>query len=251
MKISVITVCYNCQTDIEKTILSVINQTFKNIEYIIIDGGSTDGTIDIIKKYNDKITYWISEPDKGIYDAMNKGIKMATGEWINFMNAGDIFYNNTVLSSIQFDKYQQNDIIYGSVEYDYGFTKRIAAPLPLKKILKQMCFSHQSTFVKTDLMKKELFDVRYKIIADYAFLLSQYKANKKFEEIPLTIATYEKRNGVSSDPNFKSFKKRLEELRKLGIHHNILYAYSIFTLKKIILFICPNYLLKKIYQLKK
>ena len=100
IKISVITVAYNASRYIETTILSVINQTYSNIEYIIIDGGSTDGTVDIIKKYSNKISYWISEPDKGIYDAMNKGINKATGEWINFMNAGDTFHNPDTLSAV-------------------------------------------------------------------------------------------------------------------------------------------------------
>ena len=89
--ITIITVAYNAVKDIENTILSVLNQTYPNIEYIIIDGGSTDGTLDIIKKYEDKISYWVSEPDKGIYDAMNKGTLKATGVWLNFMNAGDTF----------------------------------------------------------------------------------------------------------------------------------------------------------------
>lgn len=99
-KISIITVSYNSQNVIEKTILSVLGQTYKNIEYIIIDGGSTDKTTHIINKYINKIDYFISEPDKGIYDAMNKGIQVATGEWINFMNTGDCFSSNTVLDEI-------------------------------------------------------------------------------------------------------------------------------------------------------
>ena len=99
-KITIVTISYNIVTYIEKTILSVVNQTYPNIEYIVIDGGSTDGTLDVIKKYSDKITYWVSESDKGIYDAMNKGIDAATGDWINFMNAGDVFYHNNVIDEI-------------------------------------------------------------------------------------------------------------------------------------------------------
>lgn len=98
--ISVVTVSYNAVLTIEQTILSVINQTYPHIEYIIIDGGSTDGTVDIIKKYANRIAYWVSEPDKGIYDAMNKGIRTAKGEWINFMNAGDLFYSKDTLEKV-------------------------------------------------------------------------------------------------------------------------------------------------------
>lgn len=98
--ITIITVCFNAVNVIERTILSIINQTYPNVEFIIVDGGSKDSTIDVIRKYDNKISKWISEPDKGIYDAMNKGIKLATGEWINFMNAGDCFSDENVLSKI-------------------------------------------------------------------------------------------------------------------------------------------------------
>jgi glycosyltransferase involved in cell wall biosynthesis len=98
--ITVITVVYNGAKHLEDTIKSVINQTYPNVEYIIIDGGSTDGTIDIIKKYGDYIDYCVSEPDKGIYDAMNKGIIVSIGEWLNFMNSGDKFYEEQVLDKI-------------------------------------------------------------------------------------------------------------------------------------------------------
>lgn len=107
-KVTVVTVCYNAAETIEKTMLSVINQTYDNVEYLIIDGGSKDETLSIIKKYEYKISKWISEPDKGIYDAMNKAIKMATGEWINFMNAGDSFASNDVLEKIFKTEYTEN-----------------------------------------------------------------------------------------------------------------------------------------------
>ena len=111
--ISVVTICYNAKNDLEKTILSVLSQTYQDIEYIIIDGGSTDGTVDIIHKYSERLFYWISEPDKGIYDAMNKGMDRATGSWINFMNAGDTFCDNEVIKNI----FGYNDLSDYSVFY--------------------------------------------------------------------------------------------------------------------------------------
>ena len=125
--ISIVTVSYNAVATIEQTILSVINQTYPNIEYIIIDGGSKDGTIDIIRKYADQIAYWVSEPDEGIYDAMNKGIKIATGEWINFMNCGDSFLDMKVLNKIFIssilNEYEGVDILYGNRVSVYSFGK--------------------------------------------------------------------------------------------------------------------------------
>lgn len=119
-KITIITVCFNAVDVIEKTILSVVNQTYQNIEYIIVDGGSTDGTIDIIKKYEDQIDKWISEPDDGIYDAMNKGIRMATGEWLNFMNAGDWFYSDSVVEKVFSKKIPESLMfIYSDCELRY------------------------------------------------------------------------------------------------------------------------------------
>lgn len=154
--ISVITVVYNAAQTLEPTMLSVINQTYKNVEYIIIDGGSTDGTVDIIKKYEDKIAYWVSESDKGIYDAMNKGIDRATGEWINFMNAGDSFATQDVLCTV-FERghYNDIDIIYGNV-YLIG-QKKVGKIGNLNRIKYYMPFCHQSCFVRTKLSKNRPF----------------------------------------------------------------------------------------------
>ena len=112
MKYSIITINYNNCDGLEKTIQSVINQSYQNFEFIIIDGGSTDSSVEVIKKYSNKIDYWISEPDKGIYHAMNKGIIQAHGEYLNFMNSGDLFYDNDVLKDISI-KIDLKDIIIG------------------------------------------------------------------------------------------------------------------------------------------
>ena len=120
MKYSIITINYNNKDGLEKTILSVINQTCQDFEYIIIDGGSTDGSVDVIKKYADRIDYWVSEPDKGIYNAMNKGIIKAKGEYLNFMNSGDCFYDNEVLSNV----YQNGMCSEMIVGKDYHFDEK-------------------------------------------------------------------------------------------------------------------------------
>ncbi len=113
--ISIVTVVYNGVDLLEGTILSVIQQSYPNIEYLVIDGASTDGTLDIIQKFESKISTWISEPDKGLYDAMNKGIKMATGDFICFMNCGDKLYADDTLSKAVQNMPVETDVIYGEV----------------------------------------------------------------------------------------------------------------------------------------
>ena len=195
--ISIITVSYNAATTIEQTILSVINQTYPNIEYIIIDGGSTDGTIDIIKKYVDKISYWISEPDKGIYDAMNKGIKIASGEWINFMNCGDSFYNNTVLEDVFKIADFSSDVIYGNTNKILNLGEYILKASDVTGN-NYMPFSHQAAFSRTSLMKKYGFDIEFKICADKKFFFEVLKGGYKFEYTDKVIANYEAENGFSA-----------------------------------------------------
>ena len=159
--ITIITVVYNAATILEKTIRSVINQSYQNIEYIIIDGNSQDGTLDVIKQYEEKIDYWQSEPDKGIYDAMNKAIELSTGQWISFMNAGDLFYDNETIKSVFVSEkmYSGYNIIYGNtiLQWD-GFTE-IKNPGRDS----EMPFCHQSCFTKLSLLKKYKFDLKYRI----------------------------------------------------------------------------------------
>lgn len=189
--ISIVTVTYNASSVLEGTILSVLSQSYANIEYIIIDGGSTDETIDIIKKYEDRISYWVSEPDKGIYDAMNKGIELASGQWINFMNAGDSFCNKDVLQNLLMYLDGKVDVIYGDTYLLKNEGKILKKRYPFSKIEKHMPFCHQSSFVKTELLKEIPFDVSYKYAADYAFFYNLYKNNKPFLFIDLAIANYD------------------------------------------------------------
>ena len=226
--ITIITVAYNAVKDIENTILSVLNQTYPNIEYIIIDGGSTDGTLDIIKKYEGKISYWVSEPDKGIYDAMNKGALKATGEWLNFMNAGDTFYNQQVLEKVFKDNdWSDTDVIYGDVIIKYLKKTKLKKPLFLEKIERQMAFCHQGSFVRTMLQKQYLFNTTYKISADYNFFHQLYIEGKHFHYLNFVIAKF-LFGGLSSNAITKMF---VESWHIAGTKYNNFYIYTILKVK--------------------
>lgn len=195
--ISIITVSYNAVDTIESTILSVIHQTYENMEYIIIDGGSTDGTVDLIKKYQDKLAYWVSEPDKGIYDAMNKGIDKVTGDWVNFMNSGDTFAGNEIISRIFNRKFNDVGVIYGNVNKIFRNHSQVIKPGPLVNINKHLPFCHQASFSRIDLLRDK-FDLKYGLVADDAFFYRLYKLNTRFIYIDEIMANYEASKGVSS-----------------------------------------------------
>lgn len=213
-KISVVTVCYNAAETIEGTMLSVINQTYKNIEYIIIDGGSTDGTVDIIRKYADRIAYWVSEPDKGIYDAMNKGIKVATGEWINFMNAGDRYAaNDTLLKCLPYFQ-EKKDIISG-----IAFLDKLKWYAPKESDLSVTFFlkkslNHQATFIKRDLFKDRLYDTDLKIASDSIFFFySLILRDVSYLDIPVEVAVCEKPGASSMEQD--SYQELVTTIRTM------------------------------------
>lgn len=186
---SIITVSLNSVKDIAHTIKSVLNQTYENIEFIIIDGGSTDGTIDVIRSYNDRLAYWLSEPDRGIYHAMNKGIMQASGDWINFMNAGDIFYQPYTVESVLQSGHEKADIFYGNNEIVYsGNFSVIRKAMDIEDIWKGMIVNHQSLFVRSDLLRKHPFDLSFKIGADYEFIYSVYMDKCNFIKIDSVIS---------------------------------------------------------------
>lgn len=172
--VSIVTVSYNEVSTIEQTILSIINQTYPNIEYIIIDGGSTDGTVDVIKKYANKIAYWVSEPDKGIYDAMNKGIAYSHGEYCNFINAGDKFCSSYILKQVM-DFNHVADIIVGQDLHINENNKIVSRSiLPQRYNLLHFYITtipHQSSFIRTSLLKKYYYDTSLNIVSDWKFYL--------------------------------------------------------------------------------
>lgn len=244
-KISVVTVVYNDVDNIEKTILSVLSQSYPNVEYIIIDGNSTDGTIEMIKEYASRISYWISEKDEGIYDAMNKGLKYASGDWVIFMNSGDWFYDETVIEKVFSDKYSSAiGVIYGAVEFRFANEKIIQQPYSLPHILKGMAFSHQSAFVRTSLLKQSPYNVHFRIVADYEFFLREYKLGVGFQYVPEVIASFDKLTGISASPTYMNYKKHLKELIELEKIYNTETNYRLFYNLLCFRFLLKNAILK-------
>lgn len=206
--VSVITVCYNASSVIEKTILSVLGQTYPNVEYIIIDGFSTDGTKEIIKKYEKRIAKIVSEPDKGIYDAMNKGINIASGEWVHFLNAGDIYHDNNVLEKFIPLIDNKTQIAYGDTMHVFSKMSKIRKNLPLSMMYKRMPFGHPATIVRLAYHKNHLFDTSFMLAGDYKFVYdSYYRHEAVFQYIPIVLADFEAENGASAKYSFLSIKE--------------------------------------------
>lgn len=165
-KITIITVVYNSVNLIEETINSIIQQDYENKEFIIIDGLSTDGTVEIIKKYNNNINIWKSEKDNGIYDAMNKALQYVTGDWIIFMNSGDQFINNYVLKDLSLNK--SFDLYFGATKIKTNNSiDSVRYPLTVNKLWKGMICCHQSIIFRSVLFRKHIFDLNYTLSADY------------------------------------------------------------------------------------
>lgn len=189
-KLSIITVTYNCVKELEETILSVINQDYPNLEYIIIDGGSTDGTVDVIKKYERKLAYWVSEPDKGLYDAMNKGIMKATGEWVTMRNCGDYFAERDSLSKLFAEPVPEDVDFVCAAAYritDLGYY--IAKSRNMESKYSGMSVIHPATFVRTSWHQQRLFDTRFTVCADYNLVYTSVMEGRKIEirNIPIVI----------------------------------------------------------------
>ena len=199
--ITVVTVCYNAEDTIEETIHSVIEQTYSNKEYLIIDGNSTDRTLDIIKKYQnyDYISV-ISETDKGLYDAMNKSLDMADGDYIIFLNSGDQFCDKDVLSDIE--QYLGADLVYGNVvrrKENGDLLEKYPGKYRLFWLLLQgKMVSHQVIFTRLEIMKQYRFDLSYKITADFNFLVRAVHDRCSFRYVDRNVSIMENRFGISA-----------------------------------------------------
>lgn len=232
-KISIITINYNNKKGLEKTIQSVISQTQRDYEFIIIDGGSTDGSKELIQSHSTKLFYWVSEPDAGVYNAMNKGIKVANGTFVIFMNSGDSFYDANVLEKVSPLLVDDFDIYYGDNYKIKPHSKR-KKTYPEKltfSFFYSSCINHQSTFIRRQLFFDYfLYNETFKIVSDWEFFIyTIFVENRHYKYLKTTICNYDF-TGISSTKEHQSiadleksivfnkyFPYFIEEYKLLGI----------------------------------
>ncbi len=211
LKLSVITVCYNAQESIEKTMQSVLSQSYQNIEYLIIDGKSTDRTLDIVQEYQKKYDNirLISEKDNGIYNAMNKGASCAQGNYIYYLNCGDLFFDEkTVEQVMQTIEKNKPDILYGDIDVDYG-THRHRILYAEHKRLKKLWIAlgitvcHQAVFAKTSIVEENGFDETFKLWADQEWMMRLLKKKAMVETIEMPVCIYDGFGASSSADNLE------------------------------------------------
>jgi len=214
-KLSIITISYNNKVGLERTVISVIGQTFTDFEYIVIDGASNDGSADILKENTSKIDYWVSEKDSGIYNAMNKGIQKATGEYCLFLNSGDYLYKPDTLENVFAHNYNE-DIIYGNMMIEQASGTKKPASMP--DVLNLEHFINDTLWHPISFIKRELF-IRYgyyredlKVVSDYDFFLKTILIHKvTYRHILLVVSVF-LMNGISSDSKNKAM---IEAERKM------------------------------------
>ncbi len=239
MKVSIITVCFNSEKTIENSIQSVLNQTYSNIEYIIIDGGSTDHTIDIIHKYTSHISKFISEPDKGIYDAMNKGLKLATGDIVAILNSDDFYIDISIIDSVvSYFKSNSTDSVYGDIIYVNKENVKKTVRYWKSKKFKLGSFQfgwhppHPTFFVKNEVYKKYgYFNLEFQLAADFELML-RFIEKYKIATAYIPKAFVKMRTGGASNKSLKNiFNQNVECYRAFKINElKVSILYPIFRL---------------------
>lgn len=216
MKLSIVTINYNNAAGLQKTMDSVFGQTYADYEYIIIDGGSTDGSKEIIENNADRLAYWVSKKDKGVYHAMNKGISYCSGDYIMFLNSGDCLINNNILESVfHMIKTANSDIIYGNIEVNKkdGGIEVIKHPSTLTlNNLFEKTLNHQACFFKQTLFSSiGLYNEKFKMAADYAFYFIAFLRGHSFQYLNLVLVNYEL--GGESDINWKEYRLQMKQVQ--------------------------------------
>lgn len=232
-KISIVTVVYNNVSTVARTIEDTLQQTYQNLEYVVVDGASTDGTINVIKQYNDRLQ-WISEPDHGIYDAMMKGVLMASGEWVLFRNVGDFFYTDTCIEEV-FSRYEDNgeDFIACDIRFfRKGYYKDAKPEILNKDKFAAMPFFHPSTFIRRKTQLKYPFNLRYKNCADYDFFLHCLRDGATYKYIDITLSLFDCNVGASVDHGDRRLLENIEILKSYGAPYKYI-DYRIRSLQKL------------------
>lgn len=233
MKFSIITVTYNAGKSLKNTLDSIRIQKFKDYELILIDGKSTDDTLEIIHANKDIISSFISEKDKGIYDAMNKGIKLANGEFCVFLNSGDMFYNETVLMDVSsvIEQFSQYDIYLGYADYTKGKDIKTVHP-NISKL--PYVFCHQAMFFRTEVIKLNNYDVNYKLSGDSELFYRLLSKGKQLQLMNVKVVLEETGAGATYDNLWKS-SKELYEISFLKEHTSV--GYRFYRLTKILAYL--------------
>jgi len=229
--ISIITAVFNGEEYLEQTILSIINQTYENIEYIIIDGGSTDGTLDIIKKYENRISYWVSEKDNGIGDAFNKGVKISRGDYINFQGHGDGLISTDVLEKVFKDVNTDEDMLVSTrikridINGEEIFTSKHIINFDKRSLLFRMSIPHQGLFMhKSYFNKYGLFDVNNTFCMDYEHLLRSYKEFPKVATSHV-ISSIWREDGIGRGKTLEIYKEWDKVKRDKNVTNNFILGF--------------------------
>ena len=240
--ITIITVNFNNSSGLKKTIESVVKQTYSFIDFIIIDGNSSDGSVDIIKNNEEKISYWVSEKDNGVYDAMNKGIEKATGDYCLFLNSGDTLYHDKVIENILQDL-SNTDLIYGDIYIELSQKFSVISSFKSKKISRWFFIStnglpHQATFIKTTILKKNqpAYKTDFTITADHEFFSRSVLIDKASLKYTPNIITNYGITGMSCKMknSFKILRERFKISRSY-LNKTILAAYYIYYVPKFLI----------------